>query len=284
MLLRDFMPDPRLAEFVQCFRIAHFEFSDSNQTFFKAYPPKPEVCLHFILKGRIDIACAEPNTLIRQFPVTLIGQQTAVLPRYNSNMLLNFQVVFQPAAMFILTGIPAYELTNAFIDAAIVFPHSRFALEQMQAAGSYQEILTIAEQFVLSVIRSARHHLYPLDSVASTMIKRPESFSIEDLAREAFLCTKQFERKFYEHVGVNPKTFARIIRFNRAFNTRNANPKWDWLRIAAACDYTDYQHLVKEYKHFTNHTPTAFHLLEQHSPECKLGLSAELYKSRFLPV
>jgi len=61
--------------------------------------------------------------------------------------------------------------------------------------------------------------------------------------------------------------FQKIVRFDRAYRLRNSNPKTDWLYIALACGYYDYQHLVKDFKTFVNLTPTAFYEIEQASPE-----------------
>jgi AraC-like DNA-binding protein len=280
MLLRDFLPSLELKEFVQCYRIVHFE-SDKNETFFKAYPPKPEECLHFILRGSIEIEFAGYNKKELQLPITLVGQQTVVTPRYNSSRLLNFQIVFQPTAVFRLTGIPAFEITNKCLDAEYIFPNIRFVFEELQQAKTYNEILVIANRFVVSLVNGARKDVHELDLVANLMMKGVGNISVDWLAKESSLCVKQFQRKFHERAGVNPKTYARIVRFNKAFNAKNANPDWDWLRIAIECDYFDYQHLVKDYKDFTGLTPKAYHLLESNSPECKLGLAKELYRYRF---
>jgi hypothetical protein len=72
----------------------------------------------------------------------------------------------------------------------------------------------------------------------------------------------------------------RIIRFNKAVNIKNAYPHRDWLDIAFECGYVDYQHLVKDYKDFTNNTPNVFHLIESKSPESRLGLASEIYRHR----
>ncbi|MBL0199969.1 MAG: hypothetical protein IPP81_07265 [Chitinophagaceae bacterium] len=45
------------------------------------------------------------------------------------------------------------------------------------------------------------------------------------------------------------------------------------MSIAVQCNYHDYQHLAKDYKQFTNQTPTDFHLLDNASPERKFGES-----------
>ncbi len=82
---------------------------------------------------------------------------------------------------------------------------------------------------------------------------------------------RQFERKFNEHMGVSPKLYARIIRFDYVFRLKNRHPEKDWLSIALECGYHDYQHLAKEYKEFTGCTPTEFFALDQKAPERFFG-------------
>ncbi len=142
-------------------------------------------------------------------------------------------------------------------------------------------MLLIADRFVATLISNARKEVHLLDSVSKLMLKSDGNIPLDWLAKESCLCTKQFKRKFNERIGVNPKTYARIIRFTKAFNTKNAYPKRDWLRIAIECNYSDYQHLSKDYKEFAGLTPPELHLLENNSPENVLGLTKLLYHNRF---
>lgn len=75
-----------------------------------------------------------------------------------------------------------------------------------------------------------------------------------------------------------PSCLKRVIRFDKVFRYKNSNPQFDWLRIAVACDYHDYQHLVKEYKDFTGFTPVVFHEIENKAPERAFGLAEGYYK------
>jgi transcriptional regulator GlxA family with amidase domain len=88
-----------------------------------------------------------------------------------------------------------------------------------------------------------------------------------------FLSLRQYERKFIERMGISPRYFNKIVRFENAFRMKNKHPHLDWLTIAIHCGYYDYQHLVKDYKKFTTQTPTEFHLLDSSSPERKFGES-----------
>ncbi len=281
MILKDFLPNAAFREFVQCYRIVHFKFDESAEFPYKAYPPRPEECLLFYLRDREEVELINCPKKDYQLPIVLFGQQTSMMHRYAGKNFLNLQIVFQPTGLFRLTGIPSFELSNKYLDAEYIFSKNIvFIHEQFQHAKSYSEMLLIADKFLSTLVSNARNNAHLLDSVSKLMIQRNGNVSLDWLAKQACLCTKQFKRKFNERTGVNPKTYARIIRFTKAFNTKNAYPDWDWLRIAIECDYFDYQHLVKDYKDLTGLTPKELHLLESNSPESRLGLTDELYRSR----
>jgi transcriptional regulator GlxA family with amidase domain len=92
------------------------------------------------------------------------------------------------------------------------------------------------------------------------------------VADQSCLSVRQFIRKFEERVGVSATTFQRIVRFDRAYRLKNNRPEQDWLFIALATGYCDYQHLAKDFKEFTTLTPRAFYAVEQTSPERRFGL------------
>ncbi len=282
MILKDFAPHPSLNELVQCYRIVHFDFVEAPEPVLKAYSPKPEVCLHFFLRERELVQLGNGPKKDYQFPVVLAGQQTSVINRYLLGKdFITFNIIFQPAALFRLTGISSFELTDQYLDAELIFSNNiRSILEQLQSAASYDQMILVADRFVNSLAGNARKEAHRLDTVSRLMINSGGKASLDWLAEESCLSPKQFTRKFYERTGVNPKTYLRIIRFTKAVNLKNAYPDRDWLRTASECGYFDYQHLVKDYKEFTKHTPNAFHLLESNSPERRLGLTSEIYKSR----
>ncbi|MBU7578005.1 MAG: AraC family transcriptional regulator [Flavihumibacter sp.] len=284
MLLKDYPPHPALRDLVQCYRIVHFSFEEADSLSFKAYPPKPELCLHFILKGDLQFAISDQEIIPFPFSMAMIGQQTSVMPRYTKGNFLNFQVVFHSSSLFRLTGIPAPDLANQIVNAELIFPGIKCFFEELLYADNYAGMLTIGDRFVRSLLSQRKMEMDPVETAIKWMIKKDGLVSLDWLAKEACLCTRQFKRNFHERMGVNPKTYARLLHFIRAYNTRNANPGWDWLKVAVDADYYDYQHLVRDYRTFTGTTPTSFHLLEQESPECKLGLADAVYKERFKPV
>jgi AraC-like DNA-binding protein len=69
---------------------------------------------------------------------------------------------------------------------------------------------------------------------------------------------KRLAARFNEHVGLPPKTVARIARFDRARTLAEPPRRPDWTRLAAECGYYDQSHLIKEFRAFTGRTPETF--------------------------
>ncbi|MBN4683685.1 AraC family transcriptional regulator, partial [Pandoraea nosoerga] len=112
-----------------------------------------------------------------------------------------------------------------------------------------------------------------LDQVSNLILRTGKVLNVEWLAKESCLSLRQYERKFVERMGVSPRYFSKVVRFENAFRMKNKGPHLDWLSIAIRCGYYDYQHLVKDYKELTNQTPTNFHMLDNGSPERRFGES-----------
>jgi AraC-like DNA-binding protein len=247
---------------------------------YKAYPPKPEQTIHFFLKDPFHIGTYN-GTILYPPSVLFTAQQTTLVKHFTRHDFIDVQIVFQPTAVFQLTAIPAAELTNQFFDATVIFPNSiKTAFAALQEAGNYGEMIRIAETFSLSLVQKAKIERLHIDDACAQMVSQHGNLSMDWLARQACYSSKQFKRKFVERVGVNPKTYAKILRLNRAYNIRNQFPDKTWNAIATQCGYNDYQHLAKDYKEFNRLTPAELHTLEMKSPEHVLGLTKSLYRKR----
>jgi AraC-like DNA-binding protein len=201
--------------------------------------------------------------------------------QHNGPDFLDAQIVFQPTAVFRLTGVPAIELIDQYIEADQLFPkYVNEIFAQLQEFSSYHHILATLEDFVRMLIRSATSAYNILDTVITDMRTGTGDQSLASLAGQACLSTRQFERKFLQRVGVHPKAYSKLIRFNRAYNLKNRFPDQSWLGIAMAQGYHDYQHLVKDYRQFTGMSPRELHLIESNSPESVLGLARSIYRKR----
>lgn len=283
MGIKDILPNKLLADYIKCFRVIHMLPTTSIYQFSKFYVPKPEMVLHSIIRGVQKIRPSTDLTNELTFKCFVSGQQTQPFTFYNNGELLNFQIVFAPTAFFNLIKIPSCELTNTFIDADLIFGNSiKSYFEKLEIAESSAEMIKIAEAFILNVISKQKVVATNIDGIFRRNLPYVANMTVDKLAKENCLCEKQFKRTFKEKIGVNPKMYLSIVRFYKAYNIKNANPQWDWLRIAVECGYYDYQHICKEYLYFTSHTPVQYHKqIESQSPEILLGIAEQIYYDRF---
>ena len=181
---------------------------------------------------------------------------------------------FQPGLLARFLKLP---LTHEFIDdridaEAILNPAIGRVYEQLANATSYDDLITLTEAYLCHRMQSLTVNNQPLDRVITLMAAHPTAFSVPQLADKACLSVSQFERRFVHQVGISPKLFARINRFYQAFQQKDKNPARDWLSIAIQTGYTDYQHLVKDFKQFSGETPTSLLLAQASAPERLLGI------------
>ncbi|HUP61023.1 MAG TPA: AraC family transcriptional regulator [Thermoanaerobaculia bacterium] len=78
---------------------------------------------------------------------------------------------------------------------------------------------------------------------------------VDAIARELGISRQHLARQFQHHVGVSPKTFARVMRFRRLL----ASGEGDWAGLAARHGYYDQSHLIADFRELAGTTPGAFH-------------------------
>ena len=268
----EIQPSLALRQYVRQYRFMYLSFADGTLPPAKAYPPRPEITLSFYPRDTEKVNY-DDGQLINPVRSALIGQQSIVSHRHVGKEFLMFQVVFQPGGLYRLTGIPTIELNNQYFDAEMIFGKELKLLnERLSGVEDFAIIEVLVEEFLISLVSKNKYDIRPVDKVGIVMLNNINSYSLDWLAREACLSLKQFERNFNERIGINPKYFARIVRFDKAFRMKNAFPHKDWLSIALECGYYDYQHLVRDYKEFTSMTPANFYRQDTESPERKFGI------------
>ena len=74
----------------------------------------------------------------------------------------------------------------------------------------------------------------------------------------AGMSARQLERNFHRKVGVGPKSFARIVRFQNVLNCLDHRQSHHWLDLALECGYFDQSHFIRDFCGFSGRDPAAF--------------------------
>ncbi len=87
----------------------------------------------------------------------------------------------------------------------------------------------------------------------------PGEARTRDLAAHLGLSQRHFIKVFSSQVGVTPKQFGRVQRFQRALDLMRRSSTPDWADVAVACGYFDQSHLIHDVQTFSGLTPTELH-------------------------
>src|SRR5262249_45358011 len=97
--------------------------------------------------------------------------------------------------------------------------------------------------------------------------------SVRDVTRRIGLSQRQFIQVFRSAVGMTPKRYHRVRRFQRARKLVRYTPSPDWADVALECGYFDQSHLIHDFQEFAGFSPVEFqrrwseHVLPNHVPQ-----------------
>ena len=275
MIFKSISPCAALQEYVSLYRIRHFIIPPNFPAAPKPYPPHPEQCIIFYPRGAEVTNFSEESNKTTRSKSVLAGQFTKRIDRRSlNNEILIIVVVFKPGALHRITGIPFSFLINRVVDLeAIYSKKAREINERLSGCEGYEEMIGIIEKFLLELVATPKIAPRRSDGIFEFLAINKGNYTLDWLAREACLSPRQFERKSAEYIGISPKVFARIARFNQSYYMSMQMHRPDWLDISLYCGYHDYQHLVRDYKEFTGVTPVHFLDEESKSLERALGLN-----------
>ncbi len=84
------------------------------------------------------------------------------------------------------------------------------------------------------------------------------SVTVKQVQRDIALSSTRFLQVFREEVGMTPKQFSRVQRFQRALDHIAHEEVVDWAEVALACGYYDQSHFINEFRSFAGITPSAY--------------------------
>jgi AraC-like DNA-binding protein len=172
---------------------------------------------------------------------------------------------FRAGGAFPFLHLTAGELLNAHVPLESLWGSRAETLrDRLLEARTPDAKFRVLEQTLLAMAdrRLMRH---PAVTLALEELERvPATGSLRDLAERTGMCQRRFIRLFTEEVGLTPKLFARIRRFQEVLRLVERGGHINWARIAAACGYYDQAHFIRDFGLFSGINPTAY--LVQRTP------------------
>jgi AraC-like DNA-binding protein len=165
-------------------------------------------------------------------------------------------VSFLPGGAYPFCGVPLHELAGANVSLDDLFgADARQLLDHLREAPTPPLRFALLEEFLLARARFEvdRH---PGVALAVAAIEERAALRVSDAGRIAGLSPKRLIASFRNEIGLTPKAYARIRRFQATLRALRADARG--AEIAAATGYFDQAHFVREFRSFTTLTPSQY--------------------------
>jgi AraC-like DNA-binding protein len=168
-------------------------------------------------------------------------------------------VVFHPGGTLAFVGAPASELSNADVEAENLWGRgvANRIRERLLAATNPTEALREMEVCLLEIWRERVCHpavAFALDTFRAS----PTVSRVQDITDAISLSPKRFIEKFEAQVGLTPKRYCRLLRFQQAVAKAHRATPLDWAELALDCGYFDQAHFIHEFREFSGITPSVY--------------------------
>ena len=176
-----------------------------------------------------------------------------------SKMLI---VAFRKGKAYPFYPLPMSEITDVVVGADLIFGKDVLDLrEQLLAAASIDGMFLLLEKFLLRQSGGA----LPSESASrcveyalSYIMNRPNGLCLQSLSDQIGYSQKHFISLFKQQVGVSPKQYLKIMRFQQAIRGIENNEFIHWTKIALESGFYDQAHFINEFKFFSGLTPNEY--------------------------
>jgi AraC-like DNA-binding protein len=158
-----------------------------------------------------------------------------------------FGVRFRPGRAAAFLRIPLAEITDA-----------RVPLRDLWQTDVPERLVTVQDRVAALESELIRRLRPDRDARVDAAIERIAAGAgrVDAIARELGISRQHLARQFQQHVGVSPKTFARVMRVRRVIESANR----DWADVAARHGYYDQSHLIADFRDLAGTTPGLLNL------------------------
>lgn len=168
----------------------------------------------------------------------------------------SFAIFLQPTALWSLFRVPTSIVMETHFDAEAVLGAPVAELWRVLAElPGFVERAKAAEKFIYRAAEMCPGET-PTTAAASLLARHGGRIAITDLATRMNVSVRQLERDFLREMGITPKRFARVARFQAALDARVGGPDRSWVDIANESGYHDQMHLVHDFHAFSGLSPT----------------------------
>jgi AraC-like DNA-binding protein len=191
----------------------------------------------------------------------LVGYTVDTVSLTPTGPIATLGVSFKPAGASAWLRWRQHETTGRFVALDAAWPAlARRVEDRVAAAPDDRDRFDAIEQALLELLPDDASPDPVVAETVAALRSTGGRASIEAIGRRTGLSRRQLERRFGDAVGLSPRLYGRIVRFQHVL--RHVG-RVGGAELAARCGYADQAHLIREVRRFTGQTPGALESIEQ---------------------
>lgn len=165
-------------------------------------------------------------------------------------------VHFKAGGAFPFLGLPAGELADTHVDLETLWGPAACALRDRlcNAATPTERFRLMEKALTEHLFRPLEHH-YSVPWALQIFRQVQDGPVVRDASVRIGLSRRRFIEVFKAEVGMTPKMYYRIQRFQRARSHTHRTATPDWAELAAECGYFDQSHMIRDFLLFSGFSP-----------------------------
>lgn len=167
-------------------------------------------------------------------------------------------VHFKIGGAFPFFGAPASALHNVRTPLESLWgPAAARLVDQVLCAPTADAKFDALEAALLAMAQSFERHPGVVFAVHRLSVSPPAA-GIAAVTRAVGMCERRFRDRFQSEVGMAPKLFARVQRFQAVIAKVHRLSRVDWADVASDCGYFDQAHFINDFRMFCGLTPVEY--------------------------
>ena len=193
----------------------------------------------------------------KHFPeIFLYGQTITPLDIKVRGKFKTLGVCFSPSALKSIFRFHASELTDSCVDLSLLL--SRVTEPLLNARTASEQIAFLSAEIYKLVVGKNAKVDHAIEYALSKMVKSGGNVVLKNLQKDLQLSERGFQRRFDQQVGISPKLFARVCRFQASLTQLKNNAYINLSDIAFDNGYADQSHFIRSFKEFAGFSPFEF--------------------------
>lgn len=190
--------------------------------------------------------------------LVICGQQTSYYDLSLSGKTGMILIIFKPHGVKPFLNLPINDLQNKNLSMSDLIKNEAIELEdKLINSKNNNQRITHLENFLLKRI-IINKDFERVEHAIKIIENSKGQIKTQVIAQEVCLGIKQFERIFSKHVGLNPKKFTSIVRFQNVIRMKMNDKNANMYQLAFDNGYYDQSHFIHDFKNLTGLSPRDF--------------------------